>query len=115
MTKREDNRHFIYLEAKIVTSPEEYKYSSARFYVHGQSDGITTEDPTFETFGKDIDERRKKYAEFLKIPDEKTEELFREKETPLGNAEFNAKLLYIKGRYLPRRKGKTRTYTTLSV
>lgn len=93
------------LEAKMVNSAEEYEYSSAKFYVNGAPDHLTKEDPYFESFGQDVSQRRKNYAEFLKEFNEEEKVLF-ENELPLGNGQFKAKLFYAEGRYMPRRKGK---------
>jgi len=93
------------VKAKMVKTAEEYKYSSAKYYIFGKSDGITTEDPCFETFGLNISERRKNYAEFLTSFDEEELALFGEKQYPIGSPLFKTKLIYTQGRYMPRRRG----------
>jgi putative transposase len=103
------------VEAKMTVLAKDYQYSSAKFYVHGISDGLTTEDPCFESFGNDISERRKNYAEFLKIFDEEGKALFTNYKSPLGGAQFKAKLIYSESRFMPRRKGKAREYAVLSM
>ena len=104
------------IKAKMVVSAEDYEYSSARFYVHGIPDNLTKEDPYFKSFGNDISERRKNYTEFLRSFDGDEESLFKNNdELPIGSSEFKAKLIYTQSRYVPRRKGKAREYTTLSM
>ena len=95
------------LRAKMVNSPEDYKYSSAKFYAHGKEDNLTKVDPSFESFGSSISERRSNYADFLKIHNVEEDALFKENnETVLGGQKFKARLVYEGGRYLPRRKGR---------
>ena len=103
------------VEAKMVKLAQGYEYSSAKFYVYGIPDNLTTEDPCFESFGDNIIERKKNYAEFLKMFDEEDEGLFKNGETPVGNAQFKARLIYAESRFLPRRKGAAREYSTLTV
>jgi len=102
------------VKAKIVNFAEKYEYSSARFYCIGASDNLTTEDPCFESFGKDIAERRKNYSEFLKTFEEQEEIMFKENESPIGSAEFKARLVCEQGRYIPRRKGNVPTAIVLN-
>ena len=102
------------VEAKMVKLAENYQYSSARFYVYGASDNLTKLDPCFESFGNGITERRKNYAEFLKVFDEEEKTLFTNYESPIGSAQFKAKLVYNESRFMPRRKGKAREYAALS-
>lgn len=95
------------LRAKMVNSPEDYEYSSAKFYVHGKEDNLTKTDPSFESFGSSISERRSNYADFLKIHNAEEDALFKENdETVLGCQKFKARLVCEGGRYLPRRKGR---------
>lgn len=39
------------VKANIVSQAEEYRYSSAAYYVLGREDGLTAEDPFFNSFG----------------------------------------------------------------
>jgi len=99
------------LRAKMVSSSEKYEYSSAKFYVYGKEGNLTKIDPCFESFGSNISECRSNYADFLKIYKEEEELLFKENNEPvLGSREFKARLVYKKGRYLPRRKGRVPEY-----
>jgi putative transposase len=93
------------VRAGMVLEAYEYPYSSARFYCTGQSDGITTEDPAFCEFGRDIMEKQNSYKEFLRKFDSEEEKFFEDLEKPLGSQEFIRRLLRINGRYMPRRKG----------
>jgi len=94
------------VKAKMVNKAEEYKYSSAKCYIYGTPDGLTKEDPCFNSFGKDAADRRKRYSEYLAISNEHEESLFKDSESPVGSAQFKAKLIYKDGRHIPRRKGR---------
>ncbi len=102
------------VEAKMVRLAEDYEYSSARFYIYGISDGLTKNDPCFESFGVDTAKRRKNYSEFLKTFDKEERVLFKNSELPVGGAQFKARLIYAESRFMPRRKGKARECVTLS-
>ena len=95
------------VKAKIVNLSEQYEYSSAKFYCKGAFDNLTSEDPYFESFGKDLPQRRKNYSGYLKTYEEQEELMFKENESPIGSADFKARLLYEQGRYISRRKGRT--------
>jgi len=101
------------VKAKMVGLAEDYEYSSAKFYVYGMPDNLTKDDPCFESFGDAITERRKNYADFLKVFDEEEESLFKNDESPIGSTQFKAKLIYTKSRFMPRRKGKARKCSAL--
>ncbi len=103
------------VEAKMVDLAEEYVYSSAGFYVCGKPGSLTTENPAFESFGNDLTNRRKKYAEFLKTFDEEGKILFKDEESPVGSDIFKSKLIYRQSRFMPRRKGRIREQVALSV
>ena len=94
------------VRANMVIEGYEYFYSSARFYCLGETDGITTEDPTFPKFGTDLNHRRNAYIEFLRNFDDEEEKSFHDLEQPAGNKEFIRRLLKEKGRFVPRRKGR---------
>ena len=94
------------VRAEMVTKAYEYSYSSARFYCLGETDGITTEDPTYSEFGTDLACRCDAYIEFLRNFDDEEEKSFNNLEQPAGNKEFIRRLLKENGRYIPRRRGR---------
>lgn len=95
------------VQAGMVEVTSEYPYSSARFYILGEDDGITVEDPAFLEFGKDLDTRRHAYMEFLRDFDDEEEKLFDDLEAPAGSKKFVKSLFKIKGRLLPKRRGRS--------
>lgn len=84
----------------------EYEYSSARFYCLGKNDGVTQINPSFEDFGRDNNEQRAAYKEFLRKFDNEEDKYFSNIETPCGDKEFIRRLIKINGHYLPRRQGR---------
>ena len=56
------------VRAKIVKGPDEYKWSSCKYYTSGQKDDIITEDPLYENFGNTIKRRRANYKEYVSTP-----------------------------------------------
>lgn len=53
------------VRAKIVKNPEDYQYSSYRFYADGIKNNLITEDFLYSELGKNIKQRRKRYAEMV--------------------------------------------------
>jgi len=53
------------VRAKLVEQPEEYPFSSYRYYVKGANDPLLTEDVLYESFGQNIKERQKTYQEMV--------------------------------------------------
>ena len=53
------------VRAGIVKAPHEYRWSSCKHYISGQKDGIITENPLYESFGKTIESRRSAYKEYV--------------------------------------------------
>ncbi|MFA6090095.1 MAG: hypothetical protein WC755_09640, partial [Candidatus Woesearchaeota archaeon] len=51
--------------AGIVEKPEDYFYSSYRYYVNGDNNPLITEDLLFESLGQNIKERQKTYQEMV--------------------------------------------------
>jgi len=100
--------------AGIVRNPEEYPWSSARYYCFGTTDGITSEDPLYPQMGADADGRRAFYRKFLSGSDPEEEKLFRNLRQPVGPEEFLHRLQLRNGRLLPRRRGSPRLMATTS-
>jgi len=92
----------------IVSDAENYPYSSAKYYVKGVSDMLVCEDPLYNNFGNDIEERRASYKKFLLDFDKESEESYNNFDIPAGDALFISKLQKQEGRYFPRRQGRIR-------
>ena len=57
------------LRAGLASSPEDYPWSSYRYYAFGKQDALVDEDPGYlPTFGYHISERQENYRNFVKIP-----------------------------------------------
>ena len=97
------------VRARLVKSPEEYKYSSSRYYVLGEPNGLITEDPAYSSFGATVEERQKAYLRYLLELDEETGSKL-SSSAIIGSREFGNKLCRKKGRLVPRRKGKPSTH-----
>lgn len=91
------------LKANLAGRAEDFHYSSARFYVTGENDGLTTENPLYLTLGRTDEERRQAYREFLQLPE--GEQVFEHAESPVGEPEFLNKLVLKRGRLVGRRRG----------
>lgn len=92
----------------MINKAYEYPYSSARFYCLGENEGITTENPEFKTFGRDLSSRHNAYIEFLRRFDAEEEKTFTNLEQPAGNKEFLRRLIKENGRFTSRRRGRPR-------
>ena len=97
------------LKAGMVKRAEEFPYSSARWYCLGERDGITDVSPFYESMGRDDKERKEEYSRFLESYDEESDQYFDQSEEPVGYQKFLDKLAKVKGRFMPRRKGRIRT------
>lgn len=53
------------VRAGIVKDPDEYEFSSFKFYSRGESSDILTEDILYKDLGFDIDQRQAKYREYI--------------------------------------------------
>jgi len=100
------------VRAKLVEKPEQYAYSSARYYALGEKDALIFEDPSYKEFGATVEEMRYNYCRFLADPKETEEEAkkygFCDFSKPLGDKDFVAKLWSRNGRKYPRRQGRVR-------
>ncbi len=94
------------VKAGIAMNAWEYGFSSAQFYCSGIDDGITSEDPGFNEYGRDDVERRLNYRKFLGEFDAGLEKQFDEMKQPVGDIEFSRRLIRIDGRLVSRRRGK---------
>lgn len=92
--------------AGLVNSPEGYPYSSARCYVDGIADSLTTESPLYIALSPEPERRREVYREFLAQQPSGETERFGGFGRPVGDAEFCARLVRSKGRWLGRRRGR---------
>lgn len=53
------------VRAKLVEKPEDYSYSSYRYYINGVNNPLLTEDLLYESFGQNTIERQKAYQEMV--------------------------------------------------
>lgn len=54
------------LKAKVVNLPEQYTYTSYRYYAHGEEDVLITDSPAFLGLSDLVKDRRKMYSEYVK-------------------------------------------------
>jgi len=92
--------------AGIVQNPEEYPWSSARFYCFGTVDGVTSENPVYAHWGPDSDGKRDFHRRFLAESNSEEEKLFRNFSQPVGPEAFLKRLKLHNGRLLPQRQGR---------
>ncbi|MDA0578776.1 MAG: hypothetical protein O3B24_11850, partial [Verrucomicrobia bacterium] len=85
---------------------EAYAWSSARFYVTGNSDGLTAPNPYIGADKRGFD--RDQYREILASTADDAWMQEREGRRVLGSTAFSEKLTQEKGRYR-RRRGRPRT------
>lgn len=93
------------LRARLVDYPWEWPHSSAKFYCLGAEDQLTVPDPIWDK------ERNKtgykQYQKWLgKKIEEEEENFFRTLNKAVGSETFLARLIRIKDRDMPRRKGR---------
>jgi putative transposase len=96
------------VKAGLVDRPEAYLYGSARFYILGDGDGLTTPSPMYENFGMDEEQRRRAYRRFIGVGDDAEETLFERMDQPLGDEAFVERLMLRRGRFIRKRRGKAR-------
>jgi len=53
------------LRAGLVDRPEDYPYSSFRFYAHANENGVLDESPAFLMLSEAMDERRRIYSDYI--------------------------------------------------
>jgi putative transposase len=97
------------LQAHMVQHAWDYEYSSARLYVEGIPDGLTTLDPMYETIARDERRRQNEYRIWLTEHDPQTDELFgldMHPVLPVGSKRFVCNLVKRNGRLIPRRRGR---------
>ena len=58
------------VRARIVERPEQFQFSSYRYYALGQQDSLVTPNPAYESLGSDILINREIYANFVISPAE---------------------------------------------
>lgn len=97
------------VRANLVTQASEYPSSSASFYCQGKTDFVTTTDPTYFEFGKDVIKRQEAYSKFLLNFNEEEERSFKNLEEPQGSKEFISRLIKENGRYFAKRRGRPRS------
>ena len=55
------------VRAQLVNQPEDYTWSSYRYYAFGEPDLLIDEDPYYQDLGSDSFSRQKSYREFVKL------------------------------------------------
>ncbi len=55
------------VRAKLVAFPEDYFWSSYRYYAFGEADSLIDEDPCYQNLGRNSAERQLHYKEFVKV------------------------------------------------
>jgi putative transposase len=103
------------VRANITETPEEYKYSSARHYVLHEENLIVTKDPLYANFGETDKDRQNEYRKFLYDVAKENSYGWSQTDTPLGDADFKSRLMKNNGRWVPKRKGKRKAFSTFSL
>ena len=55
------------IRASLVRKPEDYLWSSYRYYALGIDDPLIYSNPVYQNFGNNVFERQKKYTDFVKL------------------------------------------------
>jgi len=50
----------------MVKEPKEYRWSSYNWYAYGIEDHLISQQPVYQSFGRDAEERQQKYRQFVK-------------------------------------------------
>ena len=100
------------VKAKMVENAEDYKYSSARYYVKGEEDEVVTMDKEFIDFGESETGRRENYRHYLMENMEEETDLYRGNSQVVGNKDFKNKLMRKDGRWVPARQGNKKGTNT---
>lgn len=91
----------------MVSRAEDYPYSSAKYYAKGIADILLCEDPLYQDFGNNIEEKRANYKQFLLDFEKDSEESYNNFNIPAGDTLFISKLYKQERHYLPRRQGRS--------
>lgn len=94
------------VKSHLARHAEDYIHSSARYYIRGEYDDITIENPVYETFGSNKKERQTCYREFLLDFDSKDTKQYNDFNRPVGDEHFKQKLVKKHDHYFPRRQGR---------
>lgn len=97
------------LRKNLVKYAEKYKYSSARYYITGHHDGLTTETPFYESLGSNKKEKQESYRLFLLDSSQQEEKIYHTGNKPIGDKAFKLSLIKKKGHYVPKRQGRPKT------
>ncbi len=73
------------VRARMVKDPREYRWSSYNKYAYGADDQLIDKQPVYQNFGRNTEERQRKYREFVKG-------MLKEKKAMKG--EMDRKLVY---------------------
>lgn len=75
------------IRANLVDNPEDYPYSSYRFYASGKSDSLLTEDFIYQDLVKEPEQRQKIYKKL--VVGEEVEKSYKNKEWGSDNQRYN--------------------------
>jgi putative transposase len=92
----------------ITKEAGEYKYTSAGYYVSNNEDPIITEDPLYVNLGETKQKRRERYRELLENIANEKDPGNNWPDSPVGNNDFRRRLVKNNGRWVPRRKGRSK-------
>jgi putative transposase len=93
------------LEAGLVTTPWEYRWSSARWYALGKPDALVAENPYYQELSPVAERRQQLWQEFL-LGEDAREETVRRGDWAVGDDSFRRRALQELGRPAPRRRGR---------
>jgi putative transposase len=95
------------LEAKLVTEPWSYRWSSCRAYALGEADGLLAPNPWYQELASAAERRQALWREFLLGEDAK-EEVVRRGDWVVGSEAFRVRQRQQAGRPVPRMSGRPR-------
>ena len=93
------------VEARLVTLPWDYRWSSARAYALGEADLLLAANPWYEALATEPARRQTLWQEFLLGEDPK-EETVRRDDWVIGGAAFRRRMQRRRARPGPRRRGR---------
>jgi len=93
------------LEAGLVESPWDYRWSSCRAYAYGEPNPLLASNPYYQELSSDPKRRQELWREFLRGEDLK-EAAVRESDWIVGASSFQRQMAQIGGRPQPRRRGR---------
>jgi len=93
------------VEAGLAKQPWEYPWSSSRAYALGENDPLLADNPWYLELGGEPAVRQRRWREFL-IREDPREEAFRRADWAVGDEGFRRQLQALRGRPIPRGRGR---------